>query len=252
MTVYNMIMPTKNTVRQSVLFLVMLFLPALLCGQDRGLGNPNSVYIEKGTFAAGLSGSYHTWNAEGGMDLLGIVTGLDGKVKSLSADAHADWFFKDNLALIAMAGYSNMAVDGNSAKLSVILDLSNKHLRRENYVASVGVRKYIPLFDSKILALFGEGRLSGSRGYSKNYSVTDRGKEGTYSDLYSVDLGLVAGVSVFIADRLAIQVSLPKFFIGYEWEKQTEAQVNERRFSGLTISSEYDLLRLELGTVFLF
>ena len=236
-------------------FVLMLCLPLAAVGmraQERGLGNPHFTYIEKGTFTAGISGAYHGWNAGNGMDFLGILTETDGKIARLTASAHCGWFFRDNLSLIATVKYTNTAVDGNTLKVSSLVDVSNKHTRSEMYTASVGVRKYVPLFNSKILALYGEGRLSGDRGYSKSYSETERGKEGRYTDLYSVNLGVIAGISVFISDRLSIRASLPTVSVGYGWQKQIKDQVKRSSFSGLTLSYTVDILGLEFGTSFLF
>ena len=223
-----------------------------LAAIDRGLGNPNSTYIEKGTFSAGFNGSYFNWNARDGINLFGLLSGMDGSFSLLSANAHADWFIKDNLSLIVSAGYSNTGIDLESVNIIGMLPFANKHIRRENYEASLGVRKYVPLFDRKIFAFFAEGRLTGSRGYSKSYALTDRGKEGDYADLFSIDLGMIAGLSVFVTDRLAFQISLPKISAGMEWENQLEAQVRKSTVRALNVSTRFDLLGLQVGTVFCF
>ena len=238
--------------KKFLLSLVALAFAINLPAIDRGLGNPKSLYIEKGTFAAGITGSYFNLSAKDGINLFGLLSGTDGGLSLLSAEAHADWFLKDNLALIVSAGYSNTGLDVESVNLAGMLPFSNKHIKRENYEASLGVRQYIPLFDSKILAFFAEGRLTGSRGYSKSYALTDRGKEGDYTDLYSVDLGMIVGVSVFVTDRMAVQISLPKLSFGMEWEKQLEAQVRESSMRSLNASTSLDLLGLQVGTIFCF
>ena len=232
--------------------LLLLFLTIGLWAQERGLGNPKTVYIEKGTLAAGISGSYRGWDTKDGMSLMGIVTDTDGSLTYGVVDAHAAWFFMDNTSLVVTAGYTNTAFDGNSAKVAGIMDLSNKHLRREKYSASIGARRYQPLFNSKILAMFGEGRITGSRGYSKNYSITDRGKEGSYTDLYSVSFDVLAGISVFVTNQLALQAKLPVASFGYEWKKQTEALVKDSSYSGLKLSSQTDFLGISIGTVYHF
>ena len=229
-----------------------LALGATLWATDRGLGNPKAQYISKGTFAGGVSGSYYSFNAKDGINLLAVLSGTTGKVSLLNVDAHADWFFKDNLSLVARFGYSNMGLDGDSVNLAGMLPFSNKHMRREMYEASIGVRQYMPLFNSKILALFGEGRLSGGRGYSKSYALTDRGKEGDYTNLYSIDLGLVVGLSVFLTDRMAVVVSLPKLSLGMDWEKQTANQVKESSLTGFSVSTKLNILGIHIGTIFCF
>ncbi len=93
----------------------------------------------------------------------------------IDVSAGLSWFFRDNLSLGVRFGYGNTSLDLNHAELLNILKLENKHIRRETYAGALALRGYMPLFDSKIFALFCEGRLTGSFGYGKNYAETDRG-----------------------------------------------------------------------------
>ena len=52
-----------------------------------------------------------------------------------------------------------------------LLSLSNSHVRRVNYSGALALRGYLPLFDSKVVALFGEGRITGTLGYGKMGSI---------------------------------------------------------------------------------
>lgn len=238
--------------KRTLLSLLALSLALNLAAIDRGLGNPNATYIEKGTFAGGISGSYRNWDADGGASLLGILTGLDGRVSYLSAGGHADWFIKDNLSLVASLDYVNLAVHGNKLGISDLLELSNKHYRRESYELSLGLRKYVPLFNSKILALFGEGRFTGSRGYGKSYELTERGKEGNYSDLYSLNLGVIIGLSVFVNDRIAVQFSLPQLTVGMDWDNQREKQERDSSITAFKLRDYVDPLGIRISTIFCF
>ena len=180
--------------RTAILLLVsVLSGTASLSAFDRGLGDPKSVYIPRGTLAASLSGGYNSLSATGesdikGVNLAGLVTDVNGAVTLYNVNAGLAWFVRDNLSIGARFGYGNTILDDNNLSLLGLINLTNKHIRRETYAAALAVRGYMPLFDSRVFALFFEGRLSGSLGYNKSYEVTDRGKEGSYSDLYPAAL----------------------------------------------------------------
>ena len=211
---------------------------------DRGLGNPQSVYIPKGTVAVGAAGGYNRFNANGenltsGASLAGLLTHLNGDATLWNASASCFWFFRENMALGVRLGYNNVAADVNNLKVLSTLEFSNKHVVNS-------------LFNSKVFALFGETRLTGGFGYGKDYENTERGKVGTYSDLYSVSLGLYPGISAFVTDFLSVEFSLPLLEGGYEWNLQIEGQARESSLSHAFCNFKPNLLGLNLGIIFHF
>ena len=242
------------------LFLIWVSLltgTASLSAFDRGLGNPKSVFIPKGTVAASLAGGYNSWNATGesdtqGVNLAGLVTDMNGKVTLYNAHAGLSWFVRDNLSVGARLGYGNTLIDDDSLSLLGLINLTNKHLRRETYSAALAVRGYMPLFDSRMFALFFEGRLSGSLGYDKSYEVTERGKEGSYSDLYTAALGLYPGASVFVTNKIAFEVSLPLLEGILEWDKQIKGQAHDSALTRCSANFKPSLMGINLGIVFHF
>lgn len=224
---------------------------------DRGLGNPKSVYIPKGTVSIGVAGGYNRFNANGenltsGASLAGLVTNLNGNAALWDVSASCFWFFQKNMALGVSLGYNNVSADVNNLKVLSTLEFSNKHIVNSMFTGAIAYRAYIPLFNSKVFALFGETRLSGGFGYGKDYANTERGKEGTYSDLYSVSLGLYPGISVFVTDFMSVEVSLPLLEGGYEWNIQIEGQAHESNLSHAFFNYKPSLLGLNLGLIFHF
>lgn len=230
---------------------------APLSAIDRGLGNPKSVYIPKGTVAVSLTGGYNSWKATGeeltkGIALAGVIEDVNGHVNLASVGAGLSWFVADNVSVGARLAYAQRDIDINNLAMLGLVNLTNKHFRRETYSGSLAVRGYLPLFDSKIVALFFEGRLSGSFGYGKNYAETDRGKEGRYSDLYSASLGLYPGLSVFATNRIAFEVSLPFLEGGLEWDKQIKGQAHDSALARKFVNFKPGLLGISAGVVYHF
>lgn len=237
--------------------LATLFCTAPLFAVDRGLGNPKSVFIPKGTVAVSLTGGYNSWKASGeeltkGVALAGIIDDVNGHVNLASAGAGLSWFVADNLSIGARFSYAHRDIDINNLAMLSLVNLTNKHFRRETYTGSLAMRGYMPLFNSKIVALFFEGRLSGSFGYGKNYADTDRGKEGRYSDLYTATLGLYPGLSVFATDRIAFEVSLPFLEGGLEWDKQIKGQAHDSALTRKFVNFKPGLLGISAGVVYHF
>lgn len=224
---------------------------------DRGLGNPKAVYIPKGTVAIGAAGGYNRFNANGenlttGASLAGLVTNLNGNAALWDVSVSGFWFFQKNMALGVRLGYNNVSADVNNLKVLSTLEFSNKHVVNSLFTGAIAYRAYIPLFNSKVVALFGETRLTGGFGYGKDYANTERGKVGTYSDLYSVSLGLYPGISVFVTDFMSVEVSLPLLEGGYEWNLQIEGQAHESNLSHAFFNYKPSLLGLNLGIIFHF
>ncbi len=224
---------------------------------DRGLGNPKSVFIPKGSVAVSLSGGYNNWKANGesneqGVLLAGLVSEVNGNVSLMNVSAAVSWFCADNLSLGARFGYGNTGLDLNHMEMLSLLQLSNRHIARETYTASVALRQYLPLFNSRIFALFFEGRLSGGFGYNKSFAVTERGKEGSYSDLYNLALGLYPGATVFATNSIAFEVSLPILEGVLEWDNQIKGQAHESSLTRKSINYKPSLLGINLGIVYHF
>ena len=237
--------------------LVLLLTTPAWASFDRGLGNLKTVYIPKGTFSTHLTVGYNRWNASGedaehGIDLVGLVNETSGKVSLFRVNAGASWFFQDNLSLGVRFIYSATEVDIDHLEVMSLLDLSNQHTRRETWSGALAMRGYLPLFDSRILALFCEGRLTGSVGYSKQYEDTERGKEGTYSDLFSARLGLYPGISVFVTNAVSFEVSLPLLEGGLQWDKQIKGQAHESQLDRTFVNFKPGLTGLNAGIVLHF
>lgn len=243
--------------RSILTILAAVILSAPLGAIDRGLGNPKSLYVPKGTVSVSLTGGYNSWKATGeeltqGVALAGVIEDVNGHVNLAGVGAGLSWFVADNLSLGVRFNYAQRDIDINNLAMLGLVNLTNKHFRRETFSGSLGVRTYLPLFNSRIVALFFEGRLSGSFGYGKNYADTERGKEGRYSDLYSATLGLYPGLSVFATDRIAFEVSIPFLEGGLEWDKQIKGQAHDSALTRKFVNFKPGLLGISAGVVYHF
>ena len=238
------------------LLVVLCLIFASLSGvyaQERGMGNPKAVFIEKGTRSAGLSMGWNSWNANGedGVNLLGIITGIKGNVNLFDIAASGAWFVKDNISVGFRVGFSNARVDVDSIRF-LGNEERNRHLIREVLNGAVTCRQYLPLFDGRIIALFFEGRLTGQTGFYKNYNHTARGKEGAYTGLGSVSLGLYPGVSVFATKNISFEFSLPLLEGGYTWNGESSTDYADASLNHGFVRFKPSLTGFNMGLVFHF
>lgn len=246
--------------KKTVLLLAAFFAAGLIGAQaqNRGLGDPNFAYISKGQFSGGIGAAYHSYAASAGDDLTrgislaGIINNINGSLALFDFDAEASWFFRDNMSIGAKFAYANTILDSNSLSALGLLNFSNQHVRRETYNGYLTFKRYIPMFNSKFFAAFAEGDLGGSLGYNKSYEDTDRGKEGTFTNIYSAEFKMLSGLSFFFTDFMALEVSLPVLTLAMEWNKNLEKQEYESSFTGVTLEDGLDILGTQLSMIFYF
>lgn len=236
--------------------MTMLLLTAacgIVSAQRRGMANPHAVYIEKGTRSIGLSFGYDSWTADGenGYDLFGIVKELEGNLTLGDVSASGAWFIKDNLSVGFRIGYTDTRVSFDSTLIATV-ELPDRNISRQTVNGAMTCRGYLPLFDGRILALFFEGRLSGSTGYNKSYRVTQNGKEGSYSDIWSASLGLYPGISVFATQNISFEVQLPLLEGGCQWQKQDSTESGDGTLNHSFVRFKPGLIGLRMGLVYHF
>lgn len=239
--------------KRLTLLLLLWSVAGAVCAQERGLANPKAVFIEKGTWSAGLSMGWNSWDARGedGVDLIGILTGLKGSVNIFDISASGSRFVKDNLSVGLRVGLSDARVDLDSTQF-LGNEERDRHLMREVLKGSLTCRQYLPLFDGRIIALFFEGRLNGQAGFYKNYNRTARGKEGAYTALGGVSLGFYPGVSVFATDRISFEFSLPLLEGGYAWNDESSTDRADASLNHAFVRFKPALTGLNMGLIFHF
>ena len=245
-------MSVNNVIRRTLLFLAVQVLCLGISAQKRGMSNPDAVFIEQGTKSIGLSFGYDSWDVSGdnGFLLLGIVDDAEGYVRQSDVSAQGAWFVKDNLSLGLKVGYVDTRFSIDSTKILNVL-FPDRHITRQTFDGALTGRGYLPLFDGKVIAMFCEGRLSGSVGYYKSYKKTSNGKEGDMNDIWSASIGLYPGISVFATHNVSFEVMLPLFEAGVRWQQQNGTDW-DGTLSRTFIKFKPSLIGLRMGLVYHF
>lgn len=226
---------------------------------DRGLGKANSLFVPKGTMTAGSSIAYHHYsagNGDIGYELMSLLTGLEGSFSSVKVSPAAFWFIADNTAVGARFTYSYTGLDMDSASVSLgsdnSFDLSNRYFENRSYTGYFALRNYIPLFGSRIFAMFNELRVGGTRSQGKSYQMDGDEKDGTFSNGYSFNIGVCPGMTAFVTDNLSFEIALTVLECNYSYTKQIKNQVYTSSMSHFGTSFKPDMLSLSFAIMYYF
>ena len=93
-------------------------------------------------------------------------------------------------------------------------------------------------------------RAIGGYGQSESYKNLDGEKFGTYQDIYKFELGLVPGISVFVPNEVAVEVSVGLLGFNYNKTGQTTNQVDKSVAESSGANFKINPLSLGLGLSF--
>ena len=255
--------------RALISFLILLGLTAMEAGAqrkkekqyvpfDRGIDNPPTVFIPKGTSGGGLTFSLLTYKiGDTSMDDIGyalvpsLVTGAKGDIYRFKISPSYEYFLWNNMSIGTHLGYSRASFGLKNLDLNIGSDLSfgvdDFYYESNTFSAALFVRNYLPLAQSKRFALLIEGRLSGSYGQTKGYKIEDGLKHGTYTDVYKASVNFVPGLCVFATNSMALTLQMSVLGLTYRNVKQKENQVNESGYHGANTSFGLDVFSIEVG-----
>lgn len=227
---------------------------------DRGIGISTTTFIPKGTVGAGVAFSYNNYNiGQGAADagysaLFSLIGNIHGNMQTWGVAPWVSYFLADNFSLGLRFDYdrSSFGLGNASIALGDIANFSIKdfYFLKQSYTGAITGRYYIPIADSKRFAMFAELRAIGGYGQSETYKVEDSEKFGTYQDIYKFELGLVPGISVFVTNDVAIELSVGLMGFNYNKTVQTTNQVDESVMESSGANFKINPLSLGLGLSF--
>ncbi len=209
-------------------------------------------FVPKGQWIAGGSFSYSE-NSANNYEIL-IVEDIDGTNYSFKISPYVGYFIKDNMCIGGRFGYSRSMIKLNSTSLNLTDDLNfsieNYYNLRHIYSGSLFFRNYINLGNSRRFALFNEVRLTAGGGQGKTMSGVDENVKGAYQDILELELGLIPGITAFIADGVAVEASVNVLGFTYKKYEQTRNQVYQGSLESSGVNFKVDLLSINIGVSF--
>lgn len=254
-------------------FLSILTLAVLLSGSaaasekdesaevfDRGVGKMNSVFIPKGYIGAGLTFSYKTYDLGNSTDdvgysmLFSLLSGLQGNMYTLGVSPSFSYFVADNLSIGARFDYDRTSLDVGNLGLSLgelaSISINDYHMLKNSYSGAVAMRYYMPIANSKRIAMFGEVRLGCEIGQSVSYKVENGRNLGTFQDIYGGGINVVPGLCVFATNNVCVEVAVGVLGINYQYVKQQTNLVEESVMHQSGANFKINPLSISLGMSF--
>lgn len=216
----------------------------------RGFSDLQHCFIPKGTWMVGAMASYST-TAMSNYDFL-VASGIDYDGYSFDVSPVVSYSFANNMSAGARFAYSRSLMRLDAVTLGFGDDLSiginDYYLLTHSYSGMAIWRQFIPLGISKRLAIFNELQLE--CGGTQSKLAYDSPVKGTYTSSIDVALGLSPGIVAFVAQNVAVEVSVGVLGLSYSHTTQVHNQVEEGTIGSTYLNYKINLLSIGLGVAF--
>ncbi len=211
-----------------------------------------AVFIPKGTWMVGGAFSYSEHD-EDNLNFL-VLKDITGKGYDFSVSPYVGYFFRNNVAAGIRFSYNRDYLDLQNFELDLgddfNINLDNLYYLEHTFEASAFLRTYIPVGRSKIFGLFNELRLTYGYGTGKNSTGTGTTYDGTFEKVNNLQIGIAPGLTAFVTDWSAVEVSVGVMGYNFKWTDQTTNQVetgSRRTSSG---NFKINLFSINIGMTF--
>lgn len=220
---------------------------------QRGLTDVRNLFVPKGQWIFGGTGSYSTHTNKSYNFL--IIEGINSQGYTFKVSPVIAYAFRDNMAAGGRFIYSrtllkldkaevNLGEEGSGINLSV----KDYYSLRHSYQVAAIWRMYIPLGQNKRFALFNEVQLS--MGGTQARFANDMPVKGTYETGYTLSLGISPGIVAFATNNMAIEVNVGVMGLSYESTKQVHNQVTVGHRDASMMNFKVNIFSIGLGMVF--
>lgn len=210
------------------------------------------VFIPKGTWMVGGTVSYSEHD-EDNLNYL-VLKDVEGKGYDFSVSPYVGYFFRDNIAAGIRFAYNRDYLDLENFELNLGEDfhisLDNLYYLEHKYEVSGFLRTYIPIGRSKIFGLFNEARVTYGYGRGKNSTGTGTTYDGTFQTVNNLQIGMAPGLTAFISDWSAVEVSVGLMGFNFKWTDQTTNQVEEGARRTSSGNFKINLFSISIGMTF--
>lgn len=211
-----------------------------------------TVFIPKGTWMAGGTVSYSEHD-EGNLNFL-VLKNVEGKGYNFGISPYVGYFFRNNISAGVRFAYHRDYLDLKNFELNLGEDLNisldNLYYLEHKYEASGFLRTYIPIGRSKIFGLFNEARVTYGYGTGKNSTGTGAAYDGSYQKVQNLQIGFAPGLTAFITDWSAVEVSVGVMGFDFKWIDQETNQVEEGHQRVSSGNFKINLFSINIGMTF--
>lgn len=208
-----------------------------------------TTFVPKGQWLLGGTISYSEHNQEN-LNFL-VLKDVEGEGYSFSFSPYFGYFIRNNIALGMRYNYKRTYLDLGNFDLNLGEDfnisLKDLYWLEHKHEVSAFMRTYMPVGRSKIFGFFNELRLT--YGYSTGKNSTGSGTEydGTFERTHSAQIGCAPGLTAFIMDFAAVEVSVGVMGYSVKWVDQWTNQVETGLRRTASGNFKINLFSINLG-----
>lgn len=217
---------------------------------DRGI--MQTVFIPKGQWMTGGTISYSE-HEEDNLNFL-VIKNVQGLGYTFNVSPYVGYFFKDNMAAGLRFGYNRTYLDMANFELNLgedfNINLKDLYYLEHEYQVSGFLRTYMPIGKSKIFGLFNEVRLTYAYGVGKNSTGAGTEYDGTYEQAHNLQIGIAPGMSAFVTNWSAVEVSVGVMGYNFKWQNQKTNQVETGMRRTSSGNFKINLFSINIGMTF--
>ena len=215
-------------------------------------GIRDKVFIPKGTWMAGGTVSYNDYNQDN-YNLL-VLKDVTGEGYRFKLSPYVGYFIKDNVAVGIRFQYSRTYLDYDNFNLDLGDDLNitltDTYYLKHTYEIGGFLRTFMPVGNSKIFGFFNDTRLTYAHSTGKDSTGSGTEYDGTFATNNSIEIGIAPGLTAFITDWAAIEVSLNMMGFKFKWEDQKTNQVEDGSSNSFSGNFKINLFSINIGMTF--
>ena len=210
------------------------------------------VFIPKGQWMAGGVISYSEHD-ESNLNFL-VLKNIDALGYDFKVSPYVGYFFRDNMAAGIRMAYNRTYLDLGSFDLNLGEDfnisLEDVYYLEHKYEASAFLRTYMPVGRSKIFGLFNECRLTYGYARGKNSTGSGTQYDGTFETSHNLEIGFAPGVTAFVTDWSAVEVSMGVMGFDFKWVDQKTNQIEHGKRRVSSGNFKINLFSINIGMTF--
>ena len=217
---------------------------------DRGIRD--QVFIPKGTWMVGGTVSYSEYN-EDNYNLL-VLKDVTGEGYTFKLNPYGAYFFRNNMAIGLRLGYNRSYLDVDNFNLDLGDDLNitltDLYYIQQKYEVGCFLRTIMPIGNSKIFGLFNDVRINYAYTRTKDSTGSDTEYDGTFAITHSLEIGMAPGLTAFITNWAAVEVSLNLMGFKFKWQDQDTNQVESGSYNTSSGNFKINLFSINIGMTF--
>jgi hypothetical protein len=186
---------------------------------------------------------------------LAVISDINSTGYNISVNPKMLYMLRDNMGVGLRFSYDRSMLDLESAGVSmsdISMSAKDCYQIQHKYSAHAVYRAYIPLGNSKRVAMMADLLFGGSYKQGKSFNAGGEYVVGSYGERYALELAVEPGIVAFLSERLAVELNVGIFGLSYSWRDQLRNQVIGGHSDSTSAGFMVNLLSLGVGLSYYF